>query len=100
METRRKPGLHIHAYIVVTMAEYASDVAPKRILRLSIHRLQIFLEKYEYLRSLQLCENQGIRKNLKKTCLQPCACDPYDLNGDQGLRTKIKGLLGKKVCSF
>ena len=40
-----KPGLHI----VVTIAEHASDVAPKRILRLSIHRLQIFLVKCGYL---------------------------------------------------
>ena len=40
-----KPGLHI----VVTIAEHASDVAPKKILRLSIHRWQIFLVKYEYL---------------------------------------------------
>ena len=55
-----KPGLHI----VVTIAELASDVAPKRILRLSIHGLQIFLVKYEYLRSLQLCEDQGIRGKL------------------------------------
>ena len=38
-----EPGLHI----VVTIPEHASDVAPKRILRLLIHRLQIFLEKYE-----------------------------------------------------
>ena len=69
-----KPVLHM----VVTIAEHASDVAPNRILRLSIHRLQIFLAKYEYLRSLQLCEDQGDRE---KTCLQPCACDPY--SGDQ-----------------
>ena len=37
-----KPGLHI----VVTIAEHAFDVAPKMILRLSIHRFQIFLVKY------------------------------------------------------
>ena len=29
-------------------------------------RLQIFLVKYEYLRSKQLCEDQGIRGKLKK----------------------------------
>ena len=58
-----KSGLHN----VVTIAEYAFDeYAPKRILRLSIHRLQIFLVKYEYLRSLQLCKDQGIRENLEK----------------------------------
>ena len=42
--------------------ENASDIDPKRILRLSIHRLQIFLVKYDYLRSLQLREDQGIRE--------------------------------------
>ena len=41
-------GLHL----VVTIAEHASQVAPKRILRLSIHLLQIFFVKYEYMRSL------------------------------------------------
>ena len=40
-----KPGLHI----VVTIAEHASDDAPKRTLKLSTHRMQIFLLKYEYL---------------------------------------------------
>ena len=52
--------------VVVTITEDASNVAPKRILRLSIHRLQIFLVKYEYLRSLQLCEDQGISEKIKK----------------------------------
>ena len=47
---------------VLKIAQHASDVAPKRILRLSVHRLQIFLVKYEYLRSLQLCEDQRIRE--------------------------------------
>ena len=62
METRLKPGLHF----VVTMAEPASDDAPRRILRLSTHQLQVFLVKYEYLRSLQLCKDQGILEKLKK----------------------------------
>ena len=41
-----KPGLHI----VVTIAEPASDVAPKRILRLAVNTsiTKIFV-KYEYL---------------------------------------------------
>ena len=56
-----KPGLHM----VLTIAEHASDVATKRILRLSIHRLQTFLAKYEYMQSSQLCEDQGIREKLK-----------------------------------
>ena len=33
----------------LTIAEHASDIVAKRILRLLIHRLQIFLVKYEYL---------------------------------------------------
>ena len=56
------PGLHI----VVAIAEYACDHVLKRILKLLIYRLQIFLVKYEYLESLQLCEDQGIPGKLKK----------------------------------
>ena len=41
----------------ITIAELVSDNALKRILRLLTHRLQIFLVKYEYMRSLQLCED-------------------------------------------
>ena len=48
------------------MAEHASDDAPKKVLRLSTHRLQTFLLEYEYLRSLQLCEDQRIREKLKE----------------------------------
>ena len=55
-------GLHI----VVSIAEHATDVAPKRNLRLLIHRLQKFLVKYEHLWLLQLCEDQDIREKLKK----------------------------------
>ena len=57
-----KPGLHV----VVTIAQHASDHVLKRVLKLSMYRLQIFLAKYEYLSSLQLCEDQGIRGKLKK----------------------------------
>ena len=63
-----KPGLHT----VATIVEYASDVAPKGILRLSIHRLQIFLVKYEYLRSLQQCKDQGIPEKLKNVFAPMC----------------------------
>ena len=35
-------------------------------LGLSAYRLQVFLVKYEYLRSLQLCEDQSILGKLKK----------------------------------
>ena len=60
-----KPGLHI----VVTIAEHASDDAPKRILRLSTHPLQIYLVKYEYLGSSLLCEDQVPReKPIKGVC--------------------------------
>ena len=53
-----KPGLHI---VVVTIAQHACDRVLNRILKLSTYRLQIFLVKYEYLRSLQPYEDQGIR---------------------------------------
>ena len=57
-----KPDLHI----VVTIAQHACDRVLKRVLKLSTYRLQIFLVKYEYLRSLQLCEDQGICGKLKR----------------------------------
>ena len=57
-----KPGLHI----VVTVAEHACDHVLKRVLKPSTHRLQIFFVKYEYLRSLQLCEDQRIGGKFKK----------------------------------
>ena len=57
-----KPGLHILA----TIAKHASDRVLRGFLKLSTYRLQIFLVKYEYLRSLQLSEDQGIRGKLKK----------------------------------
>ena len=49
------------------------------VLKFSTYQLQIFLVKYEYLQSLQLCEDQGIIGKFKQTCLQTCACDPSDL---------------------
>ena len=52
-------------YIVRTIAEHAYDHALKRALKLSTYCLQIFLVKYEYLQSLKLCEDQGIRGKLK-----------------------------------
>ena len=57
-----KPGLHT----VVTIEQHACDRVLKRILKLSTHRLQIFLVKYDNLRSLHLCEDQGRRGKLKK----------------------------------
>ena len=61
-----KLGLHI----VVTIAEHACDHVLKRVLKLSRYLLQIFLVKCEYLRSLRLCEDQGIREKLEKRVLQ------------------------------
>ena len=57
-----KPGLHI----IVSIAQDDCDRVLKRVSKLSTYRLQIFLVKYEYLRSLQLCEDQGICRKLKR----------------------------------
>ena len=57
-----KPDLHM----VVTIAQHACDRVLKRVLKLSTYRLQIFLAKYAYLRSLQLFEDQGICGKLKR----------------------------------
>ena len=51
---------------VVTITKHACGHVLKRVLKQSAYRLQIFLVKYEYLRSLQLCEDQGIRRKLKR----------------------------------
>ena len=56
------PCLHVVTIIV----QHACDRVLKRVLKLSTYRLQIFLVKYEYLRLLQLCEDEGIRGKLKK----------------------------------
>ena len=56
-----KSGLHI----VVAIAQHDCDRVLNSVLKLSAYRLQIFLVKYEYLRSLQLCEDQGIHGNLR-----------------------------------
>ena len=56
--------------IVVTIAEHACDHVLKRVLKLSAYLLHIFLVKDEYLRSLQLCEDQGIHGKLKKRVRQ------------------------------
>ena len=45
---------HLHLDIVITIAEHACDNVLKRVLKLSAYLFQIFLVKYEYLRSLQL----------------------------------------------
>ena len=48
MDSGIKPGLHI----VIRVAEHACDDASKRILKTSTYRLQIFLVRNQYLRSL------------------------------------------------
>ena len=60
-----KPGLDI----VVTITHNACDHVLKKVLKMSTYRLQMFLVKYEHLRSLQLCEDQGILESLE-TCLR------------------------------
>ena len=75
---------------VVTIAKHACDHVLKRILKQST--LQIFLIKYEYLRSLQLCEDQAYAESLKETCLQTCVCDSYNLSLDQALKKCIRRL--------
>ena len=76
-----KPGLHT----VLTIGQHTVDRVLKRVFKAVNISIQIFLVKHEYLRSLQPCEDQGIRGKLKKACSQTCACDPYDLYGDQAL---------------
>ena len=51
---------------MVTIAQHACDRVLKRVLKLSTYRLQIFFVKYEYLRSLQLCDDLGIYGKLKR----------------------------------
>ena len=57
-----KPGLHI----VVTIAEHACDHVQRGVYKLLIYRSQTFLLKYKHLRSLELCEDQGITGKLEK----------------------------------
>ena len=52
--------------IVVTIAEPVCSHILERVLGLSAYGLQIFPVKHEYLRSFQLCEDEGIREKLKK----------------------------------
>ena len=62
-------GTTVNVDEVVTIAEHACDHVLKRVLKLSAYRLQIFLVTDEYLRSLQLCEDQGIHGKPKKRVL-------------------------------
>ena len=62
-----KPSLHI----VVRVAEHACDDASKRILKPSTYRLQIFLVRDQYLRSLLSHGDQTIAGQLEKHVLKP-----------------------------
>ena len=62
-----KPGLHI----VVRVAEHACDDASKRILKPSTYRLQIFLVRDQYLRSLLPHGDQTIAGQLEKHVVKP-----------------------------
>ena len=56
MSSQLKPGLHI----VVRVAEHGCDDVLKRILKPSTYRLQIFLVRDQYLRSLLPHGDQAI----------------------------------------
>ena len=60
-----KPGLHIR------VAEHACDDASQRILKPSTYRLQIFIVRDKYLRSLLPNGDQAIAGQLKKHVLKP-----------------------------
>ena len=62
-----KPCLHI----VVRVAEHVCDDASKRILKPSTYRLQIFLARDQYLRSLLPHGDQTIAVQLEKHVLKP-----------------------------
>ena len=89
-----KPGLHLNK--VVTIAEQACDHVLKRVLKLSTYRLQIFLVKYECLRSLQLCEDKGIRKKLERNVFANMCLLSLQLIGKPGFKkmheTQLKNL--------
>ena len=86
-----KHGLHI----VVTVVEHASDVAPERISRLSTHQLQIFPVKYEYLRSLQLCEVQGMFEKHKQPLVSLKMSLSSATNGLPKENIEILGMTGE-----
>ena len=67
MDQTLKPCLHI----ALRVAEHACDDASKRILKLSTYRLQIFLVRDQYLRSLLPHGYQAIAGQLEKHVLKP-----------------------------
>ena len=75
---------------VVTIAEHACDHVLKRDLKQAAYRWQIFLVKYEYLRSLQLYEDQGIRRKLKRNVSANMCLRFLQLIGRQGFKKMHK----------
>ena len=57
-----------------------------------IDRLQIFFVKYEYLRSLQLCEDKSIRRKLKRNVFANMCLRSLQLIGKPGFKTCIRRL--------
>ena len=62
--------------LVVAIAPYTGDRVLKRVLKLSIYRLQTFLLKYNYVKTNAYVESLNI-------CSQMCACDPCNLGTHQ-----------------
>ena len=65
-----------YLYIVVTIAQYTCDHVLKRVLKLSTYQLQIFLLKYNYVKTKAYVESL-------KICSQICARDPCNLGTHQ-----------------
>ena len=96
--TRNSNGLHLDK--VVTIAEHACDHhVLKRVLKLSTYQLQVFLVKYEYLRSLQLCEDQGMRGKLKNVFANMCLRS-LQLIGRSGIKKMHKTFATVKRKNF
>ena len=70
-ELSQKPVVKPGPLIVVRVAEHACDDASERILKPSTNRLQIFLVRDQYLRSLLPHEDQTIAIQLEKHVLKP-----------------------------
>ena len=90
---------------VVTIAKHACDHVLKRVLKQLAYLLQMFLVKYEYLRSLQLCEDQGIRRKFKRNvyanmCLSflQFISRPAFKKMHKTFATVKKGLTAKILC--
>ena len=77
---------------VMTIAKHACDHVLKKVLKQSAYRLQIFLVKYEYLRSLQLCEDQGTGRKLKRNMPANMCLRFLQLIPDQALKKCIRCL--------